>query len=179
MRIPYSCLVVHDGVVLAGRGGQIQSFRINGGAPLSVWRHPAAEAEEKASRASLGTEPGNPVADTGEQLEQVALEPPAKKQRLESASPDDKGTREDERDENDGGGNCGEEGQGGKQRKKKGKKNFTIHRTPISRQTDIHVIMMMEFTQDGKYLVAVSGHDKAIWVFEHDGDGVLKELSKR
>ncbi|KAL1841299.1 hypothetical protein VTJ49DRAFT_7244 [Mycothermus thermophilus] len=34
-------------------------------------------------------------------------------------------------------------------------------------------------TTDGRYLVAITGCDKTIWVFEHDGAGHLKELSRR
>jgi tRNA (guanine-N(7)-)-methyltransferase subunit TRM82 len=34
-------------------------------------------------------------------------------------------------------------------------------------------------TSDGRHLVAITGSDKTIWVFEHDGAGNLKQLSQR
>ncbi|KAL2270130.1 hypothetical protein VTJ83DRAFT_2314 [Remersonia thermophila] len=34
-------------------------------------------------------------------------------------------------------------------------------------------------TADGRHLIAITGCDKTIWVFEHDGAGHLKELSRR
>lgn len=34
-------------------------------------------------------------------------------------------------------------------------------------------------TPDGRHLIAVTGSDKTIWVFEHDGSGNLKQLSQR
>ena len=34
-------------------------------------------------------------------------------------------------------------------------------------------------TTDGRHLVAITGSDKTIWVFEHDGAGNLKQLSRR
>lgn len=34
-------------------------------------------------------------------------------------------------------------------------------------------------TTDSRHLVAITGSDKTIWVFEHDGAGNLKQLSQR
>ncbi|GAB1310923.1 tRNA (guanine-N(7)-)-methyltransferase non-catalytic subunit trm82 [Madurella fahalii] len=34
-------------------------------------------------------------------------------------------------------------------------------------------------TTDGRYLIAITGSDKTIWVFEHDGAGNLNQLSQR
>lgn len=34
-------------------------------------------------------------------------------------------------------------------------------------------------TTDGRHLVAITGSDKTIWVFEHDGAGNLTQLSQR
>ncbi|KAL1899651.1 tRNA (guanine-N(7)-)-methyltransferase non-catalytic subunit trm82 [Ceratocystis pirilliformis] len=46
-------------------------------------------------------------------------------------------------------------------------------------QQDKPIITLLSVTSDGKHVVAVSGHDKAIWVFEHDGRGKLMQSSKR
>lgn len=34
-------------------------------------------------------------------------------------------------------------------------------------------------TTDGRHLIAITGSDKTIWVFEHDGAGNLNQLSQR
>lgn len=44
---------------------------------------------------------------------------------------------------------------------------------------DIPMIQCMVVTKDGKHLVAVTGSDKTIWVFEHDGNGKLTKISQR
>jgi tRNA (guanine-N(7)-)-methyltransferase subunit TRM82 len=40
-------------------------------------------------------------------------------------------------------------------------------------------IQELYVTTDGRHLVAITGSDKTIWVFEHDGAGNLKQLSQR
>jgi tRNA (guanine-N(7)-)-methyltransferase subunit TRM82 len=44
---------------------------------------------------------------------------------------------------------------------------------------DIPMVQCMSVTADGKHVVAVTGSDKTIWVFEHDGNGKLTLLSQR
>ncbi|KAJ3472512.1 hypothetical protein NLG97_g10928 [Lecanicillium saksenae] len=44
---------------------------------------------------------------------------------------------------------------------------------------DRPVIIQLATSPTGNYVVAVSGNDKAVWVFSHDGEGHLTELSKR
>ncbi|KAI0482818.1 hypothetical protein GGR56DRAFT_685847 [Xylariaceae sp. FL0804] len=46
-------------------------------------------------------------------------------------------------------------------------------------QAELPFVTILTATEDGKHLVAVTGQDKAVWVFEHDGRGILKELSQR
>lgn len=51
---------------------------------------------------------------------------------------------------------------------------------PLSQPSDRPMVIIMASTKNGKpgHLVAVTS-DKSIWVFEHDGRGALKQLSRR
>lgn len=50
---------------------------------------------------------------------------------------------------------------------------------PRAQQSELPFVILLAATEDGNHLVAVTGQDKTIWVFEHDGKGNLKELSQR
>ncbi|KAI1437560.1 hypothetical protein GGR50DRAFT_692078 [Xylaria sp. CBS 124048] len=41
------------------------------------------------------------------------------------------------------------------------------------------LIVLLAATDDGNHVIAVTGQDKTLWVFEHDGKGLLKQLSQR
>lgn len=172
MRIPYSCVTTHGELLFASRGGQIQVFNLEGGPPLSTWNHPDAEKEALATQSA-----GKNKAEEKPQLGPVE-EPPAKRQRVEQGADVNEGdapaqeTAEGEAD-------AGQKGESKKKQKKDKNAHANVHRDPISKRPDVHVIVLLSISQDGKYLAAVSGHDKTLWVFEHGGAGTLKELSKR
>jgi len=44
---------------------------------------------------------------------------------------------------------------------------------------DIPMVQCLSVTNDGKHVVAVTGSDKVIWVFDHDGNGKLTVQSQR
>ena len=172
MRIPYSCVTTHGDVVFAARGGQIQTFKLGGGPALTTWNHPEAEREASASAQSAGDSAEKTPQAAGAESPAVEDEPPTKRQRVEQGAPEESAT--------DAGSatpqtEAEEKGNG----KKKDKKGHGNYRGPFSRQPDYHLIIILEVSADGKHLVAVSGNDKTLWVFEHDGNGVLKEASKR
>jgi hypothetical protein len=50
---------------------------------------------------------------------------------------------------------------------------------PSTATPDIPMVQCMSVTVDGKHVVAVTGSDKTIWVFEHDGNGLLTLISQR
>ncbi|RDA94388.1 hypothetical protein CP533_2241 [Ophiocordyceps camponoti-saundersi (nom. inval.)] len=58
-------------------------------------------------------------------------------------------------------------------------KSGSANGRPVARVPDRAVVTQLTSSLDGRYVVAVSGHDKIIWVFEHDGKGNLKQLSQR
>lgn len=165
MRIPYSCVTTHGDVVFAARGGQIQTFKLGGGPALTTWNHPEAEREAAASLAAAGA-----VAEESPRSED---EPPAKRQRVEEGTPAEStpeaGSVAAQEGDKEGAGKGGK----GKKAQRHGQ------RGPISRQPDYHLVIILEVSVDGKHVVAVSGNDKTIWVFAHDGNGGLVESSKR
>lgn len=181
MRIPYCCVSSHGESVFAARGGQIQSFKLRGGPALTTWNHPAAAREAAASVAS----PADPAAKIPRAPSAEVLaegdEPPAKRQRSEPetaeepAPAEEAGTSDAPREEGDE--KAGGKGKG-KKKKDDGARAF-VGRGPFTRRSEHHIIVILEVSADGKHVAAVSGLDKTLWMFEHDGNGALKELSKR
>lgn len=173
MRIPYSCVTTHGGVVFAARGGQIQTFKLGGGPALATWNHPEADREAAVSVESAGASTDKQGQAAGAEKPTPEDEPPAKRQRVEQGAPEESTP--------EAGTATPQEGEAGENSKgnKKGKKGHGNSRGPISRQPDYHLIIILEVSADGKHLVAVSGNDKTLWVFDHDGNGALKESSKR
>ncbi|MBE3049492.1 hypothetical protein IMZ48_44735 [Candidatus Bathyarchaeota archaeon] len=171
MRIPYSCVTTHGGVVFAARGGQIQTFKLDGGPALTTWNHPDAEREAAASveAAVKSAEKGGETA--GAEDAAMEDEPPSKRQRVEQVAPEESTP--------EAGTATPQDTDAGEKAKAKYKDKKGPSRGPWSRSPDYHLIFILEVSADGKHVVAVSGNDKTIWVFEHDGNGALKEASKR
>ncbi|PKS12027.1 hypothetical protein jhhlp_001323 [Lomentospora prolificans] len=167
MKIPYSCLATHAELLFASRGGQIQVFNLEGGAPLSTWNHPDAEKEAFATQKSHNNAEEQPLLEPDD-------EPPQKKQRLEEDTDENE---DDAPAQVMAGERVDEQAEIAKEEAKK--KHARINRDPISKRPDVHIIVLLSVSQDGKYVAAVSGHDKVLWVFEHDGKGSLRESSRR
>ncbi|KAM4054859.1 tRNA (guanine-N(7)-)-methyltransferase non-catalytic subunit trm82 [Hirsutella rhossiliensis] len=168
MKIPYNRVHAHGDVLLAARGGKIHTFGLLDGKHISTWQHPdvlttplsTAEATSEAKGASSPA----PV-EAVESREADGDEPPAKRQRLENGEDGTQG---------DG------EGKGKAKGKKKGKKAKPEGQPhQVARAPERPVITQVTTTADGRHVLAVSGHDKVIWVFEHDGQGGLRQISQR
>lgn len=174
MRIPYSRLACSDTILFATRGGQIHAFNLPlGGCPISIWSHPNSLGEINSTQPSADLD-GNAGASVAEHAE-----PPTKKQRLDSAAkPEEDGEQKEDDGEGTVTGNSKPQGKRG-QNTKNHKRGSKAHRASISRRQDFHIITLLATTKDGKHVVAVSGHDKALRVFSHDGAGNLTEQSKR
>ncbi|KAK2065818.1 WD repeat domain-containing protein [Colletotrichum caudatum] len=197
MKVPYNCLEPSGNIVFAARGGKIHSFSLEDGSHLSTWKHPDVEkvrvaaASAAASNVEIEVSSGVPTPPS---LVHDEDGPPAKRQRVES-------TAEEEKADGDG-----EETKNGdamvvdsepakpdqtKRDRRKGSKQVRQGRRDgqqqqqnnrggaFARVPDYPVITIMTTTSDGSHLLAVSGHDKSMWVFEHDGEGNLKMLSQR
>lgn len=155
MKFPYSQVHVHDGIAFAARSGRIESFNLHSGGHLSTWVHPDTQSFVDSIK-SFHTENTDDASTT---------EPPSKRQKtLEDNEGAGSASRTEERAQDE----VKVEGPGKKAQKQ-----------PRPRKADRPVIIQITGTTDGKHIVAVSGHDKAIWVFEHAGTGQLRQLSKR
>lgn len=130
------------------------------------------EVEEKASAAGGGAD-----------------DPPTKRRKVgedeatESLNSliDAKGGQEDrdeaEPQDGDANGDAETPKKAGSKRKRGKQKNTNEPKSPRSEETPI--ILAMAATSDHQYLVAVTGADKAIWVFKTNGTGQLEKLSER
>ncbi|RCI14658.1 hypothetical protein L249_6953 [Ophiocordyceps polyrhachis-furcata BCC 54312] len=150
LKIPYNRLHVRGKILFAARSGRIHSFSLNDGKHISTWQHP----DDK----NADSEP-----------------PPAKRQRRNDD--DDNGRRNGDNEPGNDAVEDGDEVQGGK--KTKTRSGGGGGGRPVARVPDRAVVTQLTSSLDGRYVVAVSGHDKIIWVFDHDGNGNLKPLSRR
>ncbi|KAI1367349.1 hypothetical protein F5Y08DRAFT_75818 [Xylaria arbuscula] len=154
MGLPYQCLSrLGSGTLFcAARGCSIQTYNLSASSqPLFTWTHPSIRQVADVKRnEEVQDSPANGAAQTERQ-------PPSKRRKIASD--------EHEQEKQDVPTN-GEKGQ------KKGKTNRAI--TP-----EIPFVILLTATEDGSHVIAVTGQDKTLWVFEHDGQGSLKELSQR
>ncbi|KAF6841236.1 WD40 repeat domain-containing protein [Colletotrichum plurivorum] len=188
MKVPYNFIQPVGKVVFATRGGKIHSFSLEDGSYLSTWKHPDVEkvAAVSAANAAVKAElevssgvatPASPAgADDG---------PPAKRQRLENGREDEQAKDADAMviDEPQKQAEQQNEKKGKKDRKKgnkeRGGPQGSNRGGAFARVPDYPIITLMTATSNGSHLLAVSGHDKILWVFEHDGKGNLNQLSQR
>lgn len=188
MKIPYNRVHVQGQILFAARGGAIHTFSLTDGSHISSWKHPDVDRvaqsiqaineakAEAAAAAATEAEADTPVTESEG--------PPAKRQKLEgdSENPSVSAQVEASTPTTAQGGEKPQAGHvdgRGKKGKGKGKGSVDSGKSRFARVPDRPVVTHLTSTPDGKHLVAITGHDKAIWVFEHDGNGQLKQLSKR
>ena len=189
MALPYHVLKVCDGIIFAARGSNIHSFNANFD-PISVWKYPVKQQETNEEKAETET-----PAPTVEAEDSPAPEgPPAKKRKVEdgevvAVTEESKEEAKEEAKE--------EVTEGQTETKTEG---LTQHQKEVARRSrrqkqkqkteggwaknnkavlEKPFVQGMYLTADGRHLVAITGSDKTIWVFEHDGAGNLKQLSQR
>ncbi|KAI1382227.1 hypothetical protein F4677DRAFT_440027 [Hypoxylon crocopeplum] len=161
MNLPYQYLsrLGQSSILCAAKGTSIHTFDLEAGPSfLSSWTHP------------LTRQAGNdkPSAQEGQNLdEQETDQPPSKKRKLDSG-----GKPNVEGETSQGDSKAVEaEANGNGQKKPKSERR--------GQQAELPFVILITATEDGSHVVAVTGQDKTLWVFEHDGKGTLKELSQR
>jgi tRNA (guanine-N(7)-)-methyltransferase subunit TRM82 len=179
MKIPYNAIHASGNIFFAARGGKIHTFNLDG-THISTWKHPDVEKVAAAEKAKA-EEAEKPVGEDTEMVEAGDLEePPAKRQKV--SEDETKGNGNDETSETVAAEKSNAEkkgGKGGKKSKNRQKNDQTKKESLLPRVPDRPVITHMTSTSDGRHLLAISGHDKNIWVFEHDRKGQLTQLSQR
>jgi tRNA (guanine-N(7)-)-methyltransferase subunit TRM82 len=183
MKIPYNKVHVQGQTLFAARGGAIHTFSLIDGSHISSWKHPDVDKvadsikaiNEAKAEAALTAEANTPATESDG--------PPAKRQKLgenESASVSleaeistPTSTAQDEKSQS------GHFDGRGKKSKGKAGKDVDNGKSRFARVPDRPVITHLTSTPDGSHLLAITGHDKVVWVFKHDGHGQLEELSRR
>jgi tRNA (guanine-N(7)-)-methyltransferase subunit TRM82 len=182
MKIPYNVVHVSGDVLYAARGGKIHSFSLQDGSHLSTWKHPDVDKVDAAVKAISGEVSSENLASQDPAVAEGEDDdgPPAKRQKTEELK-DETTTAE---------ANVQEDAKNAEEVKpevkKKGGKKSKDRRNQqkpkehnISRVPDRPVITHMTSTPDGSHILAITGHDKAIWVFESGEKGSLNQPSKR
>ena len=185
MKLPFHSVQVCGDVLFAARGGNLHSFKLTDGSHISSWRYPL---ERKDGKTGVLKPEDRLVISVSEEStpnpSQDGLDgPPAKRVKLDAATSvaGENGNqagvssavkdqpRDDTKD---------------KQNQSKGLPNGKRGKVanprpgPRSQPSERPMVIILTATADRKHLVAVT-QCKSIWVFEHDGLGNLKQLSRR
>lgn len=173
MGMPFQCLspLGKGTLFCAAKGYEIQTFDLGANPQLLFsWRHPSVKQVENSKEAVGDEEP-------------TRQQSPSKRRKLSdagsNAGAEDEPTKRRKLDSEAGSNAGAEEGQEetpareGKKNQKKAKTKGQPHKA------EPPFIVLLTATEDGSHVIAVTGQDKTLWVFEHDGKGLLKEISRR
>lgn len=190
MKIPYNKVHARGQILFAARGGAIHTFNLTDGTHISSWKHPDVDKVADSIKAINEAKAEAALAAAAE-ADAPATEnegPPAKRQKLgggedesapvtaeDEASTSTPATAQDDKPKSGHFDGRGKKGKG----KGKAAKDFENAKSRFARVPDRPVITHLASTPDGSHLLAVTGHDKVVWVFKHDGNGQIEELSRR
>ncbi|TLD20290.1 hypothetical protein PspLS_08491 [Pyricularia sp. CBS 133598] len=174
MHLPFQRILVSGEVLFCAQGGTIHAFNIKDHSYLAKWDHPDSAKEAEVQKDLPAQEVPKEVPEDANDAEEAVEEgPPSKRVKLDprpSTLADAAATALPASENGTGADSKNGKGKG---RPKKGSRMAA----PIP--SDLPWIAILVATSDSRHLVAVSGHDKTIWTFSHDGAGKLTELSKR
>jgi tRNA (guanine-N(7)-)-methyltransferase subunit TRM82 len=181
MKTPFSRLHVCGGILFAARGGNIHSFNLDDGSYLSTWKHPDVDkvAAVTAEALKLAEASNSDYIATPNSVVEIdssdAQQPPAKRLKVEQPKNGETNVAADDSmqmDEEDG---AEAEQENGKKKKKPKSQNRIL----AIKLQDRPLISLLTSSPDESHIIAVSGHDKSIFVLENCGQGVLNLLSQR
>jgi tRNA (guanine-N(7)-)-methyltransferase subunit TRM82 len=160
MGLPFQCLspLGNGTLFCAAKGTSIRTFDLSRDPQLLFsWSHPSAK--------QAGSE--NSIKQTHESVknEEQTGTPPSKRRRVDSDAKSDAAAE-------DGQGTLDTPTNGNKSQKK-----IKVKAAPPKAEAPF--VVLLAATEDGSHVIAVTGQDKTLWVFEHDGKGSLRELSQR
>ncbi|KAL2161493.1 hypothetical protein VTH06DRAFT_8055 [Thermothelomyces fergusii] len=150
MILPFHLVKVCGSVVFAAQGCDIHSFNSDF-KHVSTWKYPAQKTNEPNGASKEAPSQDSPAPE----------EPPTKRRKVESGA----ASEAPEKDQSAGSEN------GRPKSKKAAQYDVPANERPF--------VQGLYATADGRHLIAITGSDKTIWVFEHDGAGNLKQLSQR
>lgn len=170
-------MVTCGNILVAARGSSIDSFNLENGSLLSTWTCPASQdATQKEKPSLVASQKETEIPKSATPTEEADPEengPPAKKRKLSSENIEAKNGEMSNPTPN-----TKEEQQDGK--KKKQKQNNRSEAVASGLQSP--AVIALAATKDGKHVIAVTGEDKSIRVFESTEEGgshKLQHLSQR
>lgn len=176
MSMPYQCIRRCRNLLVAARGSSIDIFNPGDGSLRSTWKCPSVQEgnDSKPNTTSQVSEkPLNGLeTQRSESSIDVALEspPPAKRRKLSAAGeegPHQNAPSKEHEMKKDQKGN------------KKGNKRLEA----VVSGLETPAVIALAATEDGRHVIAVTGEDKSIRVFENSVDGsgrqCLKQVSQR
>lgn len=162
LRVPYQCLQKSGNLLVAARGSSIDLFSLEDHSLLSTWKCPVAnesstkEAGEPTTQKLPSKESDSPAPPAGDVSPPA---PPAKRRKLSDGEDSKKPLSE------------------GKAKKKSNRSEA------VSSGLDAPAIITLTVTKAGHHVIATTGDDKTIRVFEivveDDGKHHLKSVSQR
>lgn len=162
MGLPFQCLSPLGGngtLFCAAKGCSIKTFDLGAGPrPLFSWTHPSVK---QAGSTNQGTRAHEALQNE----DQAGQQPPSKRRRLGSNGDEPNGGLGDGQDTPDTQAN--------------GEKSHKKRKAKRTQQPEIPFVVLLTATENGSHVIAVTGQDKTLWVFEHDGKGSLREVSQR
>ncbi|CZT47976.1 related to tRNA (guanine-N(7)-)-methyltransferase subunit trm82 [Rhynchosporium secalis] len=172
-QMPYQCMVTCGNVLVAARGSNIDSFNLENGSLLSTWTCPASQETQKQKPVVTETQKKEETPDISIPVEGENLEengPPAKKRKLSTESAEVKIDETPIPKTNQ------------KQQEGKKKQKQNSRSVPVASGLQAPAVIALASTKDGKHVIAVTGEDKSIRVFESIEDGgshKLQHISER
>ena len=182
MKLPFHSVQVCGDVLFAARGGNLHSFKLTDGSHISSWRYPLEKKgvlrpEDRLVISVSEESTPNPSQDGHEG-------PPAKRVKLDAATSAAGHNGMEAGAPSSGNDQARDDTKEKKEDQSKGTPNGKRGKVanprpgPRSQPSERPMVLFLTATADGKHLVAVT-QCKSIWVFEHDGLGNLKQLSRR
>lgn len=167
-------MVTCGNVLVAARGSSIDSFNVETGSLLSTWTCPASQEAKKEIPPTVATpKEETPSPATPAEGESAEVDgPPAKKRKLSSENVEAK--KEDTSKSK-----TNPEQQDGKKQKRQKQNNRS---EAVTSGLQAPAVIALAATQDGRHVIAVTGEDKSIRVFEsisENGSHRLNHLSQR
>jgi len=161
-RMPYQCMVKSGNVLVAARGSSLDSFDVFDGSLLSTWKYPSVKriGNGQPASAEVITKLATQHSESSSiEIIVDASSPPAKKRKLSASEP-----------------------AGASQDLRKGKKKQNNRSDAVASGLEAPAVIALAVTNSGRHVIAVTGEDKTIRVFENvqeDGVHQLRQLSQR
>lgn len=171
LQMPYQCVVNSSDILIAARGSSIDLFSLKDGSLASTWDCPASQETKKEKSTLEAKVPSAKPLASQEEGDVEDSAPPAKKRKLSTQS-----STEIVTDSNlKANGSAKDVDAGGK------KKKQSNRAAAVTSGLEAPAVIALAATTTGSHVIAVTGEDKTIRVFEikKDGTPCLVQISRR